>query len=141
MILAHMAAQYPEELTCDMAETYHVLDWRALGLPLAATLAAGLRENSRTRMALAGAKVPTETLLLGQAADAGSGRWHRSASSRRERHTNHHHIEDVFLTVLKVHYLLCQTSWYRHKESPGSCSVVPGLFSLVSQLFACSAAF
>ena len=61
MILAHMAAQYPEELTCDMAETYHVLDWRALGLPLAATLAAGLRENSRTRMALAGAKVPTET--------------------------------------------------------------------------------
>lgn len=65
-----MAAQYPEELTCDMAETYHVLDWRALGLPLAATLAAGLRENSRTRMALAGAKVPTETLLLGQAADA-----------------------------------------------------------------------
>ena len=29
-----------------------------------------LRENSRTRMALAGAKVPTETLLLGQAADA-----------------------------------------------------------------------
>ena len=52
-----MAAQYPEELTCDMAETYHVLDWRALGLPLAATLAAG-------------AKVPTETLLLGQAADA-----------------------------------------------------------------------
>ncbi len=27
---AHMAAQYPEELTCDMAETYHVLDWRAL---------------------------------------------------------------------------------------------------------------
>lgn len=70
MILAHMAAQYPEELTCDMAETYHVLDWRALGLPLAATLAAGLRENSRTRMALAGAKVPTETLLLGQAADA-----------------------------------------------------------------------
>ena len=39
MILAHMAAQYPEELTCDMAETYHVLDWRALGLPLAATAA------------------------------------------------------------------------------------------------------
>ena len=38
-----MAAQYPEELTCDMAETYHVLDWRALGLPLAATLAADVQ--------------------------------------------------------------------------------------------------
>ena len=45
-----MAAQYPEELTCDMAETYHVLDWRALGLPLAATLAAGMRETSRTTL-------------------------------------------------------------------------------------------
>ena len=38
-----MAAQYPEELTCDMAEAYHVLDWRALGLPLAATLAADVQ--------------------------------------------------------------------------------------------------
>ena len=34
-----MAALAPDELVCDMAETYHVLDWRALGLPLAATLA------------------------------------------------------------------------------------------------------
>ena len=65
-----MAAQYPEELTCDMAETYHALDWRALGLPLAATLAAGLRENSRTRMALAGSVSTVDTLLLGAAVDA-----------------------------------------------------------------------
>ena len=43
-----MAALAPDELVCDMAETYHVLDWRALGLPLAATLAGGLRETSRT---------------------------------------------------------------------------------------------
>lgn len=52
-----------------MAETYHVLDWRSLGLPLAATLAAGLRGNSRTVMALTGAAVPLDTLLLGAAAD------------------------------------------------------------------------
>lgn len=65
-----MAARFPDELTCDMAETYHVLDWRALGLPLAATLAAGLRENSRTRMALAGSVSTVDTLLLGAAVDA-----------------------------------------------------------------------
>ena len=70
MILAHMAAQYPEELTCDMAETYHVLDWRALGLPLAATLAAGLRENSRTRMALAGGESAHRDAAAGPGADA-----------------------------------------------------------------------
>jgi|GEM_PF-1477179 len=34
-----MAARFPDELVCDMAETYHVLNWRALGLPLAAPLA------------------------------------------------------------------------------------------------------
>ncbi len=65
-----MAARFPDELTCDMAETYHALDWRALGLPLAATLAAGLRENSRTRMALAGSVSTVDTLLLGAAVDA-----------------------------------------------------------------------
>lgn len=61
-----MAARFPDELTCDMAETYHALDWRALGLPLAA----GLRENSRTRMALAGSVSTVDTLLLGAAVDA-----------------------------------------------------------------------
>lgn len=59
-----MAALAPDELVCDMAETYHVLDWRALGLPLAATLAGGLRETSRTCMALNHAPITTDTLLL-----------------------------------------------------------------------------
>ena len=53
-----------------MAETYHVLDWRALGLPLAATLAGGLRETSRTCMALNHAPITTDTLLLGAMADS-----------------------------------------------------------------------
>ena len=62
-----MAALAPDELVCDMAETYHVLDWRAMGLPLAATLAGGLRETSRTCMALNHAPITTDTLLLGGA--------------------------------------------------------------------------
>ena len=32
-----------DELVCDFAETYHILDLRALPVPLAATLAWGLR--------------------------------------------------------------------------------------------------
>lgn len=65
-----MAALAPDELVCDMAETYHVLDWRALGLPLAATLAGGLRETNRTCMALNHAPITTDTLLLGAMADS-----------------------------------------------------------------------
>lgn len=65
-----MTAQCPDALVCDMAEVYHVLDWRALGLPLAATLAAGLRGDSRSQMALCGAAAATDTLLLARMADA-----------------------------------------------------------------------
>ena len=69
MTLARMAAAAPDELVCDMAETYHVLDWPALGLPLAATLAGGLRETSRTCMALSHVPVQTDTMLLGKITD------------------------------------------------------------------------
>lgn len=52
-----------DALICDFAEVYHVFDWRALPVHLCATLAAGLRENSRSKLALAGLKVPFDTQL------------------------------------------------------------------------------
>lgn len=70
LTLAHMAAQVPDALVCDMAETYHVYDWRALGLPLAATLAAGLRQNSRVWEKLTGHVSNVDTLLLARMTDA-----------------------------------------------------------------------
>lgn len=54
MCLAAMLAEGRDELICDFAETYHVLDFWALPIPLMATLAAGLRENSRVKMKMAG---------------------------------------------------------------------------------------
>nr|DAT69875.1 MAG TPA: protein of unknown function (DUF5361) [Caudoviricetes sp.]DAZ82460.1 MAG TPA: protein of unknown function (DUF5361) [Caudoviricetes sp.] len=48
---------------------YHVLDWRALPLRLAATLAAGLPETSRSLRKAAGRTVDFETELLAYAAD------------------------------------------------------------------------
>lgn len=53
-----------------MAETYHVLDWQALPATLAATLAAGLRDDSRVKMAAAETAVSVDTLLLATCADA-----------------------------------------------------------------------
>jgi hypothetical protein len=52
-----------DALICDFAETYHVFDWTALPVHLCATLAAGLRENSRSKLALAGLKVSFDTQL------------------------------------------------------------------------------
>lgn len=48
---------------------YHVLDWRVLPLRLAATLAAGLPETSRSLRKAAGRAVDFETELLAYAAD------------------------------------------------------------------------
>mgnify|MGYP002517695515 CR=1 FL=1 len=56
-------------LTCDFAETYHVLDWRALPARTAATLAMGLGPDSRIMQKISGARVPLDTLLLAMIAD------------------------------------------------------------------------
>ena len=56
-------------LICDFAETYHILDYRALPLKLAAVLACGLRDDSRIKMKLAGMKLNPETMLQAAAVD------------------------------------------------------------------------
>lgn len=65
-----MIATDKEALICDLAECYHIYDYRALPARLLATLSAGLRENSRIKMKLAGLTVTRETYLLGAAVDA-----------------------------------------------------------------------
>ena len=47
-----------------------MLDWRSLPVRLAATLAAGLPEDSRCRMHLAGQKLPTSAMLAASGVDA-----------------------------------------------------------------------
>lgn len=57
-------------LICDLAETYQVYDYRALPVRLLATLASGLREDSRIKLKMAGMRAPRETYLLASAVDA-----------------------------------------------------------------------
>lgn len=64
-----MAASGEDELFCDFAETYHILDWRALPLKTAARLAAGLPQDCRVRRKLCGLSTPLSTLLLAGIAD------------------------------------------------------------------------
>lgn len=52
-----------------MAETYHVLDIRALSVKLLATLCAGLPEGSRVKRSLSDAPASLDTLLLASIAD------------------------------------------------------------------------
>lgn len=57
-------------LICDFAETYHVLDWRALPARTAATLAMGLGPDSRIMQKISGTPANADTLLLTMIADA-----------------------------------------------------------------------
>lgn len=58
-----------DALICDLAETYGIFDYRALPASLLATLAVGLREDSRIKMRLSGGKVPRREILLAAAVD------------------------------------------------------------------------
>ena len=64
-----MIATDKDALVCDLAETYHVFDYRSLPARFVATLAAGLRESSRIKLKMAGMPCTSETLLLAMAVD------------------------------------------------------------------------
>lgn len=64
-----MLRESESALICDLAETYGVLDWRALPLTTVAALSSGLRDDSRIKMLITGRSVPTETALLAAAVD------------------------------------------------------------------------
>ena len=65
-----MLAVGEDELVCDLAETYQIYDYRQLPPSTVAVFAVGLRDDSRIKMKLCGMKVPADTLLLAQIADA-----------------------------------------------------------------------
>ena len=58
-----MLAADRDALICDLAETYHILDMTALPVTLLATLATGLRGDSRIRLAMAGETATAAELL------------------------------------------------------------------------------
>ena len=69
MTLAGLIAFDRDALTCDLAETYGIYGWEHLPPKLVATLAAGLRENSRILKKISGSKQSLEVQLLAQILD------------------------------------------------------------------------
>ena len=69
MTLASMINFDEDALICDLAETYHIYDYRSLPVRLVATLSAGLRDDSRIKLSGSGFPVQQNTMLLGIIAD------------------------------------------------------------------------
>ena len=59
-----MIAIDEDALICDLAETYHIYDYKQLPLSLVAVFSVGLRENSRIKTILSEQLYSIETLLL-----------------------------------------------------------------------------
>ena len=64
-----MLRRDPDALTCDLAQWYGVLDYRALPAATVATLACGLPPESRIMRALSGQRADLRDMLLAAIAD------------------------------------------------------------------------
>lgn len=53
-----------DALICDFAETYHIYDYKRLPVKLVASLAVGLRSDSRIKIKLSGSKVSPEMMMM-----------------------------------------------------------------------------
>ena len=53
-----------DALICDLAETYHILDYKSLPPVTVAILAVGLRDDSRIKMHMGGAVMSADRLML-----------------------------------------------------------------------------
>ena len=64
-----MINENEDALICDLAEYYHVLDYRSLPPRMVATLVSGLRDDSRLYMRVNDAKASAKDTLLAIVAD------------------------------------------------------------------------
>lgn len=64
-----MIATDEAALICDMAETYHIYDYMAIPVDLCATLAVGLRDNSRIKAKLSGFNATLDIMFLAMITD------------------------------------------------------------------------
>ncbi|EME8143283.1 DUF5361 domain-containing protein [Enterococcus faecium] len=58
-----------EALMCDLAETYHIYDYKQLPVSTVAVFSCGLKPDSRIHMKLNNQQVPLDTLLLASISD------------------------------------------------------------------------
>ena len=70
MCLAGMLAYDRDALICDLAETYHILDYRSVPVEVLSVLAAGLRDDSRIKLKMSGLKISLDRWLMARTVDA-----------------------------------------------------------------------
>ena len=73
-------------MICDLAEVYHIFNYRELSPKLVATLCFGLRDDSRVKMKLSNSKITLTQLLLARAVDELSFQsWAKTKDGQKNR--------------------------------------------------------
>lgn len=85
-------------MICDFAETYHILNYKELSPDLAATLCMGLRDGSRVKMFIAGAKITLEQTLFARIVDELS---FQSWAQTKDGQKNRNRPVSVLKTILE----------------------------------------
>lgn len=73
-----------DALICDLAETYHIYDYRQLPLKMVAVFSVGLRNNSRIKMKMNNQPVELDLLLLAGISDKlGTAMWWQTKDGQK----------------------------------------------------------
>lgn len=73
-------------MVCDLAETYHILNYRELSPNLVATLVLGLDDNSRVKRHLSNQKLTIDQMLMALMVDALNFLvWTKTKDAQRKR--------------------------------------------------------
>lgn len=93
-------------MICDLAETYHILNYKELPPMLVATLVLGLRENSRVKMRLGNIRITFEQMLLATAADnLAFLSWSKTKDAQKGRNRPKSILETVLNNKPKEEYM------------------------------------
>lgn len=88
-----------DALLCDFVETYHTYGYKGLPLQMAASLAVGLRDDSRIKMKLSGAKTTSDILMLAAIVDRlGLLVWAQTKDAEKGRNRPKSIIKEMFET-------------------------------------------
>lgn len=76
-------------MICDLAETYHILNYRELLPSLVATLVLGLRDDSRVKLFFTDSRLSTEQIMNAMMVDALSFiAWTKTKDAQHGRYKN-----------------------------------------------------
>lgn len=97
-------------MICDLAETYHIYNYKEYPPLLVGTLVYGLKDYSRTKMLLSGAKVSTDRLLLARIADELAFiSWSKTKDAQKGKNRPKSIIESLLGTNKKEEYVTFET--------------------------------